>query len=482
MRILGLSLLIPWLAGAGVLHTALESSLPADGDALAAPPAEIRLEYTTDVQLDLSRVRVVGPSGEWAIEGLRYLAEDRHDVLVAPLPAEQPSGAYRVAWTTAGPDGHAIHGEFGYRAAAPLGGQEAPPTQEPPTQDTVGGEASDSAGAVTEGVEQEATTGEAEGVEEGSTPRAAGDPNAGRVATGARWLFYLGIVAVLGALSFRYLVLPQVLRGGELPEVGKGANQRLWRIAGLGVVALLVSAPVRLFYQVRSLYASEADVPLSAYFQVAGAGPWGKGWLLGAACALLIGAGVLLARPRGERAPGWAVMVLGALFLPLAPVLSGHAWSRSPQALAASADFIHVVAAGTWVGGLLCLLFAGLPALRAHGVKEGSGQPGLPGMVAAFSRLALVSVGLLVLSGSANTWLHLETFSQLWTTPWGRALLVKLAVVAAVLGLGFYNWRFVRPALSETPRPGLLRAPATVELALGIFALVATAYLVVLPL
>ncbi|NNM34867.1 MAG: copper resistance protein CopC, partial [Gemmatimonadetes bacterium] len=116
MRILGLSLLIPGLLGATALHTALESSAPSDGDSLEAPPTEVRLEYTTDVQLDLSRVRVLGPAGEWAIEGLRYLAEDRHDVLVAPLPVEQPSGAYRVLWTTAGPDGHAIHGEFEYEA------------------------------------------------------------------------------------------------------------------------------------------------------------------------------------------------------------------------------------------------------------------------------------------------------------------------------------------------------------------------------
>ena len=474
MRTLALALLLPWLAGAAVLHTALESSVPADGDSLEVPPAELRLEYTTDVQLDLSRVRVIGPAGEWTVEGLRYLADDRHDVLVAPLPSDQPPGDYRVAWTTAGPDGHAIHGEFEYRTAGSVG--QAAPTP----QDSLGSQDPDSVPGATE-PELGDESGEVDGVERG--PSASdGDPNAGRGATGARWLFYLGIVAVLGSLSFRYVVLPQVLRGGELPEVGKGANQKLWRIAGLGVVALLISAPLRLFYQVQSLYASDGEVPLSAFFQIAAAGPWGKGWLLGMASAALIGAGVLLARPRGERAPGWAVMALGAIFLPLSPVLSGHAWSRDPQMLAAAADFAHVVAAGTWVGGLLCLLFAGLPALRAHGVKEGSGQPGLPGMVAAFSRLAILSVVLLTLTGSINTWLHLEAFSQLWTTPWGRALLAKLAVVGAVLGLGFYNWRFVRPALDETPRAGLLKAPATVELALGVAALVLTAYLVVQPL
>ncbi len=473
MRAACLLALLPLLVGAGPLHTALESSDPAEDSVLRKPPREIRLEYTTEVQLNLSRIRLAGPLEEVEIGPVRYLAADRHDVLVAPLPGGLPDGAYRVAWTTAGPDGHAINGEFEYSLLGPAPGQEAGESQ-----DSARSETQDSLAVPPPGD----TTGA--GVAEGATgePQSVGDPNSSRGATGGRWLFYLGIVATLGALSFRYAVLPQVTRGGELPEVAKGANYRLWRIAGLGVVALLVSSPVRLFYQVRSFYAGEEAIPFSAYFQMAGSGPWGSGWLLGMAAALLVGAGVLLARPRGERNPGWAVMALGAVFLPLSPVLSGHAWSRSPQVLAASADFIHITAAATWVGGLLCLLFAGLPALRAHGVKEGSGQPGLPGMVRAFSRIAMLSVALLVLSGGLNTLLHLETLAQLWTTAWGRALVAKLAIVAAVLGLGFYNWRFVRPALQETPRPGLLKVPATLELALGILALVITSYLVVQPL
>ncbi|MDH3224462.1 MAG: copper resistance protein CopC, partial [Gemmatimonadota bacterium] len=386
--------LLPFLAGAGPLHTALESSEPAEDSVLREPPREIRLEYTTDVQVNLSRIRLAGPHEEVEIGPLRYLAANRHDVLVAPLPQGLLPGAYRVAWTTAGPDGHPINGEFEYSLLGPTPGEEALGTQ-----DSTRSQTQDSATAPP--VDTTAP-GDVEGGAAAGQPPVMGDPNSSRGATGGRWLFYLGIVATIGALSFRYAVLPQVTRGGELPEVAKGANHRLWRIAGVGALALLVSSPVRLFYQVRSFYAGEEEIPVSAYFQMAGAGPWGSGWLLGVAAALLVGAGVLLARPRGERNPGWAVMALGAVFLPLSPVLSGHAWGRTPQALAATADFVHVTAAAAWVGGLLCLLFAGLPALRAHGVKEGSGQPGLPGMVRAFSRIAMVSVALLLLSGALN--------------------------------------------------------------------------------
>lgn len=445
------------------LHTALETSDPPEDAVLTAAPARITLTYTTDVQLDLSRVELARAEASTVELGtLRYLSAERHDVLVAAVPPGLTPGTYRVEWTTAGPDGHAINGAFAFTVEGP---PEAA-AQEPP-DDSVAEEPPSRADSASQAA--------ASGADETS------DPVQSRMATGARWLFYLGIVAILGATAFRFLVLSQLTRGGELEEVVRGATTTLWRIAGAGAVAFLLAAPFRLWFQYRSFY-GEGEAPLSGLAAVATSGAWGRGWLLNVGLGLLVGAGVLLARPRGERRPGWAIIAIGALILPIVPVMSGHAWGRSPQVLAVASDFIHVVAAGTWVGGLFCLLFAGLPALRVHGVKEGSGQPGLPGMVAAYSRVALASVALLALSGILNAWLHLESFAQLWSTSWGRALLVKLAIVGAVMGLGFYNWRFVRPALAETPRPGLLKGPATLELILGIVALIATSFLVVQPL
>ena len=103
-------------------------------------------------------------------------------------------------------------------------------------------------------------------------------------------------------------------------------------------------------------------------------------------------------------------------------------------------------------------------------------------MVAAFSRIAVGAVALLAASGTVNAWMHLDAFSQLWTTPWGQTLLVKLAVVAGVMAMGFYNWRVVRPALAQSPRPSLLALPAVLELALAAAALAVTSWLAVQPL
>ena len=46
-----------------------------------------------------------------------------------------------------------------------------------------------------------------------------------------------------------------------------------------------------------------------------------------------------------------------------------------------------------------------------------------------------------MLFGVITAWRHLKYLSALWTTPYGYALLLKLALVAAVFSLGAWNWR-----------------------------------------
>jgi putative copper export protein len=82
--------------------------------------------------------------------------------------------------------------------------------------------------------------------------------------------------------------------------------------------------------------------------------------------------------------------------------------------------FLHVTAATVWVGGQLTL--AGLvPGLRALGEDA-------PRRVARrFNRIAWPAFGVLVATG---IWNVLDV-SPVWDSPYGRTLMVKIAVVAA---------------------------------------------------
>lgn len=451
------------MLGVVCFHTELDHSYPAADSVLAESPAAVTLTFTTEVQLALSSVSLASSQSGGALPAgeLAYLSADRHDVLVLSLAAPLPSGAYVVSWRTAGPDGHPISGEFGFRVD--------PPMAEGVEEDDVAG-AADTPVAV--GAERNPAAGE-------NARAAHAGPSAANLALATRFAFYAAIVGILGAIAFKALVLGAV--GTGLPEAATVAvTERVWRIAAIAAVLLLLTLPLRLWFQAASVSADGAVGNLGA---VTTGTAWSTGWWVQGAAGLLVLLGIGQARPGRLRvAVGWRLAALGALALPIVPLVSGHAWADSPRALSVLATYLHVVAASAWVGGLCCLVCAGLPALRDPVQPPDAAPPPLPALVGAFSRLALVAVGLLVVSGTAKAWLHISAPSDIWTTAWGRSLLVKDAIVLGVMALGFYNWRVVRPALANDPGPDRLRRSASLELLLGVAAVIATSFLVAQPL
>lgn len=455
----GLALLaLPAILGAGrlhTLHTELKSSDPAKDTVVADPPAAITLTYTTDVQLALSSVEVRSSGPGHATAGkLDYLADDRHDVLVLPLNERLANGTYTVSWATAGPDSHPISGTFDFTVDAPVEDGEV------------------AAAGTSPGAEANA---------DGDPQANSRDPRAGlgRSKTYVAFCLYAGIVAILGGAVFRLLVLGRCARTGESQEVIGFATHRAHGVVAVGAGFLLALLPLRLLLQAASFF---PDDPAGNMLTVATGTPWALGWWLQVVSIVLVVAGLLFAGRGGVRPFGWKVIAAGALLLPIVPVLSGHGWSDSPRALSAAATWLHVVAAGGWMGGLACLLLAGLPALRRHGADAPADAPGIAGMVGAFSRVAQAAVALLLVTGAAKVWIHIGAVSDLWTTRWGRTLLIKDLLVAGVLALGFYNWRVVRPALAGDPRPRRLQRPAVVELLIGVAVVGVTTFLVAQPL
>jgi len=458
-------LVLPSIVGAGWLHTELKESDPAGDAVLKESPSAITLTYTTDVQLTLSTV-VVRPAASLAAPvpagELAYLADDRHDVIVLPLSRPLARGGYAVAWTTAGPDGHRLSGDFGFRVE-PVAGRT--PEEAPGAAVAAGDSLS---------LEGDAGTG--------------GNGQADAADSGFRFAFrhavvrlalYGGILALLGAVVFRVVVLGWFGRAGGSKKVVDSAAHRASLVGALGLALLLAVLPAGLLNRAADFFPD--DVP-GNLFTVAAGTPWAVGWWLQLGLVLLAGTGLFLARSESTGMWGWRLVAASALLVPVAPVLSGHGWADSPRALSTVATYLHVVAAGGWIGGLSCLLFAGLPALREHRSAMGETRPGLAVMVRAFSRVAQIAVALLLVTGAVKVWIHVGAVSDLWTTAWGRSLLVKDGVVAAVLALGFYNWRFVRPALDASSHQGPIRGPAMVELLLGVVAVAVTAYLVAQPL
>jgi copper transport protein len=87
-----------------------------------------------------------------------------------------------------------------------------------------------------------------------------------------------------------------------------------------------------------------------------------------------------------------------------------------------------VVAAAVWIGGLFALAFVA--------PREGVSPEVVGAAARRFSNLALASVVVLALTGAVRALGELSAVSQLWTTGYGRAILVKTGLFAVLLGLG----------------------------------------------
>ena len=494
-----LTLGLPALA---LAHGALRRAAPASGAHLSEAPRELRLTLNENVELAVARLQLIGPDSADVVLGPLALAADSPVVLVAPIRGGLKAGSYTVAWQIAGADGHPVRGRYsfviapGARGLATPAGPTAPGQASPPASHH----------------------------NPVSLPSGPGFDAESPLYVAVRWLTYVGLLGVLGALAFRLAVLPLVERQGTpaaLALLGlAGVRAAQVGLASAGVVA--AAAVFRLYAQSYALHGAGGALEPTLVGTMLSRTVWGWGWLLQAAGTLLAAVGFAAARrparevpsaprleptdaPAGDsprtadggtlvaahrvavrRAParpaerpgvGWLLAALGGVALAFAPALSGHAASvPRVTALAILADGVHVLGAGGWVGGLFLVVAVGVPV--AMGLAKEQRGPAVAALVNGFSPTALAFAGALTLTGLFAAWLHLGRIPALWETGYGRTLLLKLGVLSIVFGTGAYNWLRLKPALGDEVGATRLRRSAAVEIATGILVLLITAVLV----
>lgn len=111
-----------------------------------------------------------------------------------------------------------------------------------------------------------------------------------------------------------------------------------------------------------------------------------------------------------------------------------------------AADFLHLIAASLWVGGLVpfVLLLARLRRLHGDGWVFAAAAAGNR-----FSTLGILAVGILVASGAINAAFLLNGMHNLIDTSYGQLLLLKIVLFAAMLCLAGINRQHLLPQLRE---------------------------------
>ena len=135
---------------------------------------------------------------------------------------------------------------------------------------------------------------------------------------------------------------------------------------------------------------------------------------------------------------------------------AGHAAAADGTefALQVSADALHLLASGVWLGGLVPLAFL-LRECNRNAMRRTSPWP--REATRRFSNLALASVTMLIGTGIYNAWNLVGGFAPLFGTPYGKLLLIKLGLLLPLLAIGAVNLLRLKPTIvassnrAETP-------------------------------
>ncbi len=161
---------------------------------------------------------------------------------------------------------------------------------------------------------------------------------------------------------------------------------------------------------------------------------------------------------------GFAAALLALCFLPAAPWQNG-ASTLAAVLLLASLGWIghaamdmgggiahkvnqmtHLAAGGIWLGGLVPL---GLLLRRATRPEGGAYVALARTALPHFSQMGYVAVALIVLTGTVNGMMLVGSLKALVETPYGRLLMLKIALFIAMVGLALINRFRLVPRLRD---------------------------------
>jgi putative copper resistance protein D len=288
-------------------------------------------------------------------------------------------------------------------------------------------------------------------------------------------------ILIAGTFTFQIVTLGST--GSSLGDDLRGIERDLSRLAVWSLIAVLLSAVLWFSLEIVNM----SGLPVASAFSstawrtVLFETEFGRVWRLrlGLVALALALIAPRLARDEARRARMFILWLLSIVLLVSLAWIS-HAAAAGVQPLGLFGDVLHLCAAGGWIGG-----FVPLAIFLTHARESGSlgGKAAL--VLKRFSTLSLCCVSVLIVSGVSNSWLLVGSIHALFTTPYGRLLLVKLALFGILVGLGARNrltikTKLLRAQTSSNLLPQLRRS-VICEICLGAVVIAIVACLGVTP-
>lgn len=381
------------LAGAGPAsaHAALTGSDPAQGVVVAKAPTQVSLTFSEKVAMGDDSLRVLDPKGKPVQTGAP--TDVSGTTYAVRLKSGLGKGTYTVTYQVVSADSHPVSGAYTFSIGAP-----------------------------------------SQTVVSGAGP-AAGGGVVGVLYAFGRYVSYAGFIVLAGGAAF---VLACWQRGA-----GVRALQRLvvggWlALTGATLWLLLLRGSYTTSGKVADVF--DLDL-LGQVLQTKTGAALVSRLLLLAAAALFVAVlfGAYTRREEGEEkrdltfglAIGGVVVAAG---LASSWAMAEHASVGLQPGIAMPVDIVHLLAVAAWLGGLTALLTALYRAPAETPVEAAA--------VRRFSRLALGSVMTLVATGVYQSWRQLGSWSAFTETGYGQLLLIKIALVALLVGVASTSRRW----------------------------------------
>jgi putative copper export protein len=172
---------------------------------------------------------------------------------------------------------------------------------------------------------------------------------------------------------------------------------------------------------------------------------YGTVWLIRIGALLLLAAAKAAVRYRDTRTFLMFMLVI-ALAVAMTSSASGHGADKGDFSLPEIADWLHLVAACLWGGGLMVLTFSVLPDLV--GRQRGS-APLISRVAGRFSAMAGFAVALTAITAAYNFLIDVKSVTAMVETPYGYAVTAKILLFGILINLGAFNRYVSVPLLRE---------------------------------
>jgi len=426
-----LTLLFPAIASA---HAILLRSDPAKDSVLSIAPKQVRMWYSEALNPAFSTAVVVNGENKRVDNRDAHVSSSDQTEMDVTLQPNLPPAVYIVIWRTdSAADGHILRGSFIFSIANADG-----------TVPTLAPGANPGANALGGGNLTGLYTGQFDG------------PTVFNLIMIT--LVELGAIFWMGAqLWINFVLSISSETHSEERAANEQSQRRFERYFSLPTLIVLFLANIGVLVgQALNLTGGDLAQAISPTLlvELATSGRFGIYWMMREVVILLaiILAIYMIVQQQRSRITRIALpianLVLASALL-IAITMSGHAAAVNPNIVsyAIIIDWLHLLAASLWVGGMMYIATNYLPVLKRLHIPQQARS--LVTVLPYFSPLAIAGVVIMSITGPFSATFHLTSWQQFLSTAYGRALLVKIALIGGLLITSAIHVGILRPRLKK---------------------------------